>query len=118
MDVPKVELWAVKKGSPGGLSAAKGEGGGRAWGWRFLELSFGRNLQSGSVLEGGKVFPAPTANQVWQGQCCAANLRVKKRRNRLGMELLVVGFRFVECASDHGYSLEVQLLEPGGGHLF
>lgn len=88
MDVPKEELWAVKKkkgwGSPGGLSAARGEGGGRAWGWRFLELSFGRNLQSGSVLEGGKVFPAPTANQVWQGQCCAVNLREKKKEKQTG----------------------------------
>lgn len=64
-----------------------------------------------------KFFPAPTANQVWQGQCCAANLRGGGRRNRLGMELLVAGFRF-ECAPDHGYWLEVQLLEPGGGHLF
>lgn len=69
-------------------------GGGGAWGWRFPELSFGRNLQSDCVLEGGKVFPAPTANQVWQGRCCAANLR-EERRNRPRMELVVLGFRFV-----------------------
>lgn len=81
----------MKKGPPGGLSAARGKGGGGggAWGWRFPELSFGRNLQSGRVLEGGKVFPAPTANPVWQGQCCAANPR-EERRNCWGMELLLL----------------------------
>lgn len=115
------ELPKVKKGSPGGLSAARGKdgGGGGAWGWRFPELSFGRNLQSGRVLEGGKVFPAPTANQVWQGQCCAA-IRGKKGEIDGGWSCCWWwwGFRFVECAPDSGSWLEVQLLVSGRGHLF
>lgn len=115
-------FWTVKKGSQGGLCAARGEGGsvgrGRGPGLELPGVEFRQNLTKWQCPQGGKVVQAPTANGVWQGRCCAAKNLRKERRNRSGVELVVVGFRFVECAPDSGYWLEVQLLESGGGHLF